>query len=76
VRTTIALDDDVVAAVERLRREEGLGLSETVNRLIRNGLPRPQARARIELESSPLGLRIDVSNVAEALDVGEGPAWR
>ena len=31
MRTTVALDDDVVAAVERVRRERGLGLSEALN---------------------------------------------
>lgn len=76
MRTTITFDDDVAAAVQRMRRQEGLGLSQAVNRLIRNGLGRAQARSRVALESQDLGLRIDVSNVAEALEVGEGPAWR
>src|SRR4051794_32418857 len=38
MRTTVTLADDVAAAVDRLRREEGLGLSEAVNKLARAGL--------------------------------------
>lgn len=72
MRTTVVLDDDVLAALDRLRKEEGLGLSEALNQLVRNGLRQREPRSRVRLESSDLGLRIDVSNVAEALDVAEG----
>jgi len=73
MRTTVVLDDDVFAALDRLRKEKGLGLSEALNRLVRNGLhQRGEPRSRARLESSDLGLRIDVSNVAEALDYAEG----
>lgn len=45
MRTTFTLDDDVVPEVERLRREEGIGISEAVNRLIRLGMvTRPVTR--------------------------------
>jgi hypothetical protein len=68
MRTTIVLDDDTRAAVERLRRERSLGLSEAVNELIRTGLrSRRQPRA-FRQRTSSLGLRIDVTNVAEALE--------
>lgn len=76
MRTTVSLDDDVAAALERLRREQGLGLSEAVNQLIRNGLSQTGRRPRVRLEADDLGLRIDVSNVAEALELSEGPPWR
>lgn len=72
MRTTVVLDDDVVAALDRLRREKGLGLSEALNQLVRNGLHEREPPPRARLESSDLGLRIDVSNVAEALDFAEG----
>jgi Arc/MetJ family transcription regulator len=74
VRTTVSLDDDVAAAVEQLRRERGLGLSAAVNELIRAGLGRSRRRAAFRQRTAELGLRVDVSNVAEALDVLDGPA--
>ncbi len=76
MRTTISLDDDVVAALERVRHAEGLGLSEAVNRLIRNGLRQSEQRPAVRLDADDLGLRIDISNVAEALELTEGPSWR
>jgi Arc/MetJ family transcription regulator len=72
MRTTIELDDDTAAEVQRLRREENRGVSEAVNELIRRGM---LARRDVEPfvpRTRRLGLRIDVSNVAEALDVLEG----
>ena len=69
MRTTIGLDNDTALAVQRLRRERGCGVSEAVNELIRRGLlaePRPH---RFEPRTRSLGIRIDVSNVADALDL-------
>jgi hypothetical protein len=73
MRTTIRLDDDVAAAAEVLQREHHIGLSEAVNTLARAGLraqhpPRRTFRQR----TTKLGLRVDVSNVAEALDLLDG----
>jgi hypothetical protein len=76
VRTTVEFDEDTAKAVDRLRREQGLGVSEAVNELIRRGLlPRPE-REPFRQATRRLGLTIDVSNVAEALDVLEGPEAR
>jgi hypothetical protein len=68
MRTTFQLDDDVAAAVNQLRRDEGIGLSEAVNRLIRAGMVRPAKRTRYRLRTHPLGLRVDTSNVSEVLE--------
>ena len=77
MRTTVSLDDDVTAAVEELRRSRHLGLSEAVNELIRAGLTAsPRRRRAYRQRSAAMGLRIDVSNVAEALDVLDGPGAR
>jgi hypothetical protein len=76
MRTTVEFDDDTGAAVERLRREAGLGVSEAVNELIRRGLLPTGERPPFVQQTHSLGLKIDVSNVAEALDLLEGPAAR
>lgn len=69
MRTTFTLDDDVAAEVERLRRKEGIGISEAVNRLIRQGLARPRRRSRYEHRSAEVGLRVDVSDIGAVLDL-------
>jgi hypothetical protein len=77
VRTTVTLEPDVEAAVTELRRARGLGLSEALNELVRAGLAaHREGRVPVRLGSGSLGLRVDVSNVAEALDVAEGPGAR
>jgi len=77
MRTTVTLDDDIAAAVERLRRERGVGLSEALNEIARAGLLR-DARAvqPVRLATRSMQLRIDVSNVAEALEAAEEPPSR
>jgi Arc/MetJ family transcription regulator len=76
MRTTVNLDDDVAAAVERLRRDRSMGLSETVNQLIREGLQGRSPRRAFQQRSQAIGLSIDVANVAEALEQLDGPAAR
>lgn len=69
MRTTFTLDDDVAAAVELLRREEGLGLSEAVNRLIRAGMVGPKRRSTYRHRDADLGLRVDVTDIGAVLDL-------
>jgi len=76
MRTTITLDRDVAAAVQRLRRQQGIGLSEAVNALIRSGLQTRKPASRFEQRTRDLGLRVDVRNVGEALELIEGPTTR
>jgi hypothetical protein len=76
MRTTIEFDPDTAAAVERFRKETGAGVSEAVNSLIRRGLLPREPRPDFRQVTHRLGLRIDVSNVAEALDILEGPRAR
>jgi len=76
MRTTVNLDDDIAAAVDQLRRDRGLGLSEAVNELARAGLVREPRHARFVPRTAPLGLRVDVSNVADALESLDGPTAR
>jgi hypothetical protein len=77
MRTTITLEPDVAAAVQSLRRERHVGVSAAVNELIRSGLGRTASAAEpFEQRTSAMGALIDVSNVAEALEVLDGPASR
>lgn len=76
MRTTIEFENDTAAAVDRLRRERGMGVSEAVNELIRRGLLPREPRPRFVQATHRLGLRVDVSNVADALEALEGPLAR
>lgn len=76
MRTTVEFSPEAARAIEKLRRERGLGVSEAVNELVRRGLA-PRARERrFRQQTAKLGLRVDVSNIAEALDALEGPTGR
>lgn len=75
MRTTVTLADDVAAAVEKLRRERSIGLSEAVNDLVRAGLvENDAAHTPFRQRSHDLGHGIDYANVTEALETLEGPA--
>lgn len=76
MRTTITLSGDVAAAVEKARSERGTGISETVNDLIRKGLASGDKRPKFRQRSQPVGLEIDISNVAEAIENLDGPRAR
>ena len=73
MRTTITIDDDVAAAIEQLRRERGLGVSAAVNELARRGLAARSARPPFRQRTSRGDALIDVTNVAEALELLEQP---
>lgn len=76
MRTTIDLADDVTAAVEKLRRERGIGLSAAVNELARAGLTKSPPPRPFRQRTYKMGLKLDVSNIGEALETLEGPAAR
>lgn len=76
MRTTVTLDPDVAAAVGRLRSERGVGVSEALNDLARAGLTVKAVRQPFNQRRATLSLKIDVTNVAEALEQLDGPAAR
>lgn len=76
MRTTIEFDSDTAKAVERLRRERGLGVSEAVNELIRLGMLRRERVPAFRQQTHALGITIDVANVAEALEELDGAPAR
>lgn len=65
------LDDDVATELDRLRRETGMGLSEALNELARVGVGarRRSHHSTYRQQTASLGIRVDVSNVGEVLDL-------
>ncbi|MCC7486666.1 MAG: ribbon-helix-helix protein, CopG family [Burkholderiales bacterium] len=83
MRTTLSLDKDVAAALERVRRARNATLKQIVNEALRQGLARMTAppvmsRTSFRTESLSLGrcLPGNVDNVAEVLAVAEGERYR
>lgn len=76
MRTTLNLADDVAAAVERLRRDRSIGLSEAVNDLVRAGLAQQSPAVSFRQQTHDLGSGIDFTNVADAIETLDGPAAR
>lgn len=76
MRTTVTLADDVAAAIGLLRRERSIGTSEAVNDLIRSGLAARGPRQPFRQKTHRLALRVDVTNVAEAIETLDGPLAR
>lgn len=82
MRTTLTLDDDVAAAIERLRRARDQSLKTVVNDVLRAGLHRldvpPQARRPIRTATVDLGRCLigNIDNVADVLAVVESEAFR
>jgi len=82
MRTTLTLDDDVAAALERLRRARDASLKDVVNDALRRGLSelavRPKRRETFRTKSVELGgLRIvGIDNVSESLAIAEDEAFK
>jgi hypothetical protein len=76
MRSIVEFDADTAKTVEEFRRERGLGVSEAMNELIRRAMvPHEQAGSFVQ-PTRQLGLRIDESKIAEALESLEGPEAR
>ncbi len=81
MRTTLTLDDDVAAELERLRRKEGKRFKAIVNDALRRGL-RDEKPARsgkaYRTRSVSLGKPrlANVDDIAEALAFAEGDDFR
>ncbi len=83
MRTTLTLDDDVAAALDRLRKTRKASLKDLVNEVLRWGLKemmraRPKRREPLRTQAVALGrLRIgSIDNVAEALAIAEGESFK
>lgn len=82
MRTTLTLDDDVAAALERLRKTRKQSLKAVVNDTLRRGLEhrssprRPRVVVRTHAVSLGRCLLGNVDNVSEALALSEGESYR
>ena len=78
----MTLEDDVAAALERLRRTRNASFKDLINEALRRGLKdmsnRTKRRERLRTRSVALGqLRIaGVDNIGEALAVARGEAHK
>jgi hypothetical protein len=78
MRTTLTIDDDIAAKLERIRRSEpNKPFKVVVNEVLRRGLngDEPKPKKRFRVETFDLGLRDDLNydNIEELLDIVEGP---
>jgi hypothetical protein len=82
MRTTLTIDDDVAAALERLRKKSDVGFKDLVNDVLRRGLNdlrKPQKRGEpFRTRSVTLGhARLaNIDNIGEALAIAEGEPFK
>jgi hypothetical protein len=82
MRTTLTLDPDVAALLEKLRRERNVGLKELVNEALREALSGttepPRRRKRFRTEAVSLGRCLvgGLDDVTAALALAEGERFR
>lgn len=82
MRTTLTLDDDVAAWIERVRAASDATLKDVVNEALRLGLRAlsepPESRPEYATPSTSLGgcLVASLDDVADALALAEGEAFR
>ena len=82
MRTTLTIDDDIAATLERMRRAEDKSLKELINQALRRGLkdlgapakPRgPSPTHPVSLGRCLIG---DIVSISEALAIAEGEDFK
>jgi len=81
VRTTITLDEDVLAKVKARMRKTGGSFKDVVNEMLRTGLllsEKAAERKPFKVNARPLGLRpgLNYDSTSEMLEQIEGPWHR
>jgi hypothetical protein len=78
MRTTLTLDDDVAALLERVRKARKAGLKDTVNAALREGLRQmaapPKRGEPYRTPSTDLGPSLvgSLDNIGQVLEIAEG----
>jgi hypothetical protein len=82
MRTTLTIDEDVAAQLERLRRSRDVSLKDLINDALRRGLRELSAKAK---PKKPFRTRTvdvgtvfidNIDNIAEVLAIAEGEAYK
>ena len=72
MRTTLDIDDPILADLKRLQKREGKSLGRLVSDLLAQSLANPQAAARkapaLKWITQPMGARIELSDREALLD--------
>jgi hypothetical protein len=82
MRTTLSLDDDVAALIEKVRKSQDASLKEVVNAALREGLahmvkpPAPRKKFRTTVHSAGRCYLPNLDNTAELLAIAEGEQFR
>ncbi len=82
MRTTLTLDDDVAATLERMRRNRRISLKYLVNEALRRGLNdmgrRRRPREHVRTRAVALGrVRVaSIDNIGEALAIAESENFK
>ncbi len=82
MRTTLTIEDDVAAALNRMRTVRSESLKELVNEALRRGLKdmssKPKQREPFRTQSVVLGaVRIsEVDDIGDALAISEGEGFK
>jgi hypothetical protein len=82
MRTTLTLDDDVAAMLERLRKSRDANLEQLVNEALRRGLKEMSGpatrREEVRTRSVALGrlLISSIDNIGDALAAAEGESHK
>ncbi|ORV69315.1 CopG family transcriptional regulator [Mycobacterium gastri] len=71
MRTTVTLDPDVIAALQRVARERGMSFKAVLNDAVRRGLSGEPTRRNYHTPSRDLGLRAGV-DIDRALALAAG----
>ena len=82
MRTTLTLEDDVAALLDRVQKSRKIGLKEAINEALRSGFkqmlgpgdrPKPFKTRSVDLGRCLIG---NIDDTAEALALGEGEHFR
>jgi hypothetical protein len=81
MRTTLTIDDDVAASLERLRKARAGSLKDLINEALRRGIKdmsgRPKTREPFRTRAVDVGeVLIPLDNISEALAIAEGESFK